>query len=86
MFNILIEYPSYDDEINIVKFNTEKSNIDLNQIINAKNLRKYQDLVMSVPIADNVIDFAVNFVHKTRPNHSKASKFMVWKKLLINLG
>ena len=75
MFNILIEYPSYDDEINIVKFNTEKSNINLNQIINAENLRKYQDLVMSVPIADNVIDFAVNFVHKTRPNHSKASKF-----------
>ena len=47
--------------------------IDRNQY--AKNLRKYQDLVMSVPIADNVIDFAVNFVHKTRPNHSKASKF-----------
>ncbi len=75
MFNILIEYPSYDDEVNIVKFNTEKSNINLNQIINAENLRKYQDLVMSVPIADNVIDFAVNFVHKTRPNHSNASKF-----------
>jgi len=75
MFNVLIEYPSYEEEVNVVKFNTEKTNIKLNQIIDAISLKEYQDLVISVPIADNVIDFAVNFVHKTRPNHKNASKF-----------
>ena len=65
MFNIKIDYPSHEDEVSIVKSTTIEDDKKLNTIINRNDLILYQDLVRRVPIADNVVDFAVELVSKT---------------------
>ena len=82
MFNIVINYPSFEEEINVVKLNTSTQNINLNQVIDIEDLKQFQELIMSVPIADNVIQYAVEFVHKTRPNYKNSpditKKYIDW--------
>ena len=73
MFNIKIDYPSHEDEVSIVKSTTSEDDKKLNTIINRNDLILYQDLVRRVPIADNVVDFAVELVSKTRPKSDKSS-------------
>ncbi len=73
MFNIKIDYPSHKDEVSIVKSTTSEEDQILNTIISRNDLVQYQDLVRRVPIADNVVDFAVNLVSKTRPKSDKSS-------------
>jgi len=82
MFNIVIDYPPYDDEISIVKNNTSMVNPDLNKIIDSKNLLEYQKLVLNIPVSDNLIEYAVQFVHNTRPGYDSApsitKKYINW--------
>jgi len=73
MFNIKIDYPSHEDEVSIVKSTTSESDNKLNVIITRNDLLLYQDLVRRVPIADNVVNFAVELVSKTRPKSDKSS-------------
>ena len=73
MFNIKIDYPSHEDEVSIVKSTTSEADKKLNTIISRNDLILYQELVRRVPIADNVVDFAVELVSKTRPKSDKAS-------------
>ena len=73
MFNIKIDYPSHKDEVSIVKSTTSESDNKLNVIISRNDLLLYQDLVRRVPIADNVVNFAVELVSKTRPKSDKSS-------------
>lgn len=68
MFNIKLDYPKYDEEIEIVKRTTSENNISLNKIIDASDIIKYQNLIRSVPINDNVLHYAVSLVNKTRPS------------------
>ena len=72
MFNIKIDYPNHEEEVAIVKSTTSGIDNELNIIINRGDLLLYQDLVRRVPIADNVIEFAVDLVSKTRPQSDKA--------------
>jgi len=72
MFNIKIDYPDHEEEVEIVKSTTSGIDKELNIIINRGDLLLYQDLVRRVPIADNVIEFAVDLVSKTRPQSDKA--------------
>ena len=72
MFNIKIDYPNDEEEMAIVKSTTSGIDNELNIIIGRKDLLLYQDLVRRVPIADNVIEFAVDLVSKTRPQSDKA--------------
>jgi len=72
MFNIKIDYPSFEEEVAIVKSTTSGIDNELNIILDRGDLLLYQDLVRRVPIADNVIEFAVNLVSKTRPQSDKA--------------
>ena len=72
MFNIKIDYPNYEEEVAIVKSTTSEIDNELNIIIGREELLLYQDLVRRVPIADNVIEFAVDLVSKTRPQSDKA--------------
>ena len=72
MFNIKIDYPDHEEEVEIVKSTTSGIDNELNIIINRGDLLLYQDLVRRVPIADNVIEFAVDLVSKTRPQSDKA--------------
>ena len=72
MFNIKIDYPNHEEEVAIVKSTTSEIDNELNIIIGREELLLYQDLVRRVPIADNVIEFAVDLVSKTRPQSDKA--------------
>ena len=81
MFNVIIDYPSFNEELDIVKNNTSDGQIKLNTIIDKKRLLDYQKLVLNVPVSDNIIDFAVKFVHNTRPSNSSnsiAKKYINW--------
>ncbi len=76
MFNLWLDYPSLDEEKEIVKTTTGGFFPELNKVVTAENLVNYQHLVRRVPVAENVISFAVNFVNKTRPNNPDAPKFI----------
>jgi len=81
MFNVLIDYPPFNDELDIVKSNTTTVKDNIKKVINSKELNDYQDLIRNVPVSDNVIEYAVNFVHKTRPSessHELTSKYIDW--------
>ena len=67
MFNIKLDYPKYDEEIEIVKRTTSENKISLNKIMDDSDIIKYQNLIRSVPINDNVLHYAVSLVNKTRP-------------------
>ena len=73
MFNIKIDYPTLNEEVSIVKSTTSGLENELDIILDREDLLAYQDLVRRVPIADNVIEFAVDLVSKTRPQLDKAS-------------
>ena len=72
MFNIKIDYPNDEEEVAIVKSTTSGIDNELNIVIGREDLLLYQDLVRRVPIADNVIEYAVDLVSKTRPQSDKA--------------
>ena len=72
MFNIKIDYPDHEEEVAIVKSTTSGIDNELNIILERGDLLLYQDLVRRVPIADNVIEYAVDLVSKTRPQSDKA--------------
>ena len=76
MFNLNISYPSNEEEISIVR-KTTKSQIDtLTPIMTKSEIKNYQDLVRRVPIADNVIEYAVKLVSATRPKSENAPDFI----------
>ena len=76
MFNLNIEYPSSEDEVSIVRETTTPEIQSLNAIITKSEIATYQDLVMRVPVADNVVEYAVKLVSATRPNSSTAPDFI----------
>jgi len=73
MFNIYLDYPSYQSEVDIVKATTSDQRPVVNRVITGEEIREFQHLVRRVPVVDNVIEYAVSLVHKTRPNTEKAS-------------
>ena len=82
MFNIMLDYPNYADEVNIIKSTTSDESPKLQQVLTAEEIVAYQHLVRRVPIADNVVEYAVSLVHKTRPfrkgAHSLADNYLEW--------
>ena len=72
MFNILIDYPSKDEEIEIVKTLTTAGEKSLKKVITKDDLKSFQNLIQHVPVADNVIKYAVNLVGMTRPSDDSA--------------
>ena len=73
MFNIELGYPSYAEELNIVKNTTSDRKQTVNKVLHAADIQAFQELVRRVPVADNVIEYAVGLVHKTRPNTERAA-------------
>jgi MoxR-like ATPase len=82
MFNLWLDYPSFDDELKIIKDTTSSYQPELKKIIGAEEIIEFQDLVRRVPVADNVIEFAVKIVGETR----KASSASEYIKQWINWG
>ena len=76
MFNLNIDYPSKEDEIAIVRNTTVHQKDHLNQIINQEDLVSFQELIRKVPVADNVVEHAVNLVSATRPGFKEAPEFI----------
>lgn len=67
MFNIPLEYPSYEEELQVVKSTTGTKITDLQRILNGEEIQFFQQLIRKIPIADNVLEYAVRLVHHTRP-------------------
>ncbi len=74
MFNIRLDYPSFTEEVDIVKRTTANYKAKVEAILNAEQIAQFQDIVRKVPIADNVIEYAVKLTHKTRPGSELAPK------------
>ena len=82
MFNLLLDYPSYEEEIAVVKNTTAANNNKVEAVMSAEEIMYFQQLVRRVPVPDNVYEYAVNLVSKTRPNteraHEWANKYLSW--------
>jgi len=82
MFNIWLDYPSFKEEIQVVKQTTTNNKIALKNILNASEILFYQDLIRKIPVADNVIEYAVKLVNKTRYNSEFSAdiskKYLNW--------
>ncbi|MFQ5649710.1 MAG: AAA family ATPase [bacterium] len=76
MFNLWVDYPSRDEEVEIVKSTTSAYEANVNAMLNAEEILKLQKLVRRVPVADQVIDYAVALVRKTRPTYTHAPEFV----------
>ena len=75
MFNINVDYQKYEDEILVVKNTTIDNEPVLNQILTAEEIIYFQSLIRKVPINDNVLEYAVKLVSKTRPDSEFAPEF-----------
>ncbi|MCC5929486.1 MAG: MoxR family ATPase [Cyclobacteriaceae bacterium] len=71
MFNILLDYPNYEQEVEIVKRTTVQNTTEVQKVISKDEILLYQQLVKKVPVADNVVEYAVKLVQKTRPGLPK---------------
>ncbi len=82
MFNLWLDYPSFEQEIQVVKNTTVGVETKLNVVLSAEEILYYQQLVRKIPVPDNVYEYAVNLVSKTRPKtplaHEWADKFINW--------
>lgn len=76
MFNLWLDYPSYNEEVEIVRSTTSQYKADLKKILSADEIIQFQNLVRRVPVADNVIEYSVKLVNKTRPGFGDAQKFI----------
>ena len=72
MFAIYLDYPTFQEEVDVVKATTSDRSITVNPLFNAKEIVDFQKLIRRVPVADNVIEYAVTMVGKTRPNSGAA--------------
>jgi len=82
MFNILLDYPTYEEEVQVVKNTTTDEKQTVNAVISAEEILYFQQLVRRVPVPDNVVEYAVRLVHKTRPGrpetHELTAKYLDW--------
>lgn len=76
MFSINLEYPSFEEEVEVVKSTTSIINQSVNSIFSATEIIEVQQLIRKIPVADNVIEYAVGLVGKTRPKSDKATDFV----------
>jgi MoxR-like ATPase len=68
MFSLYLDYPSLTDELKIAKNTTQNNKVELQNVIGSAEIIEFQDLVRRVPVTDNVLEYAVKLVNKTRPN------------------
>ncbi len=82
MFNVWLDYPSFKEELQVVKLTTTNTKVELNKILSADEIVFFQDLIRKIPVADNVIEYAVKLVNKTRLNSEFSAdvtkKYLQW--------
>ncbi len=82
MFNIIVDYPKHDEELQVVKNTTSQRDISVSKCMDSKEILEFQKLIRKIPIADNVLEYAVTLAAKTRPNTPKATEvvnnYLTW--------
>lgn len=76
MFNIPLDYPSYEEEISVVKATTSNNKYKLDNIVTGEQILFFQQLIRKIPISDNVLEYAVSLATKTRPNTARATEMV----------
>jgi MoxR-like ATPase len=83
MFNVTLSYPTFAEELQVVKNTTSTNQVTLNKIIGAREIVEFQQLVRNIPVSDHVLEYAVRMVSKTRPQGELATAQV---KRLLNWG
>lgn len=82
MFNLKLDYPSYQSEVDIVKSTTTAQKPSVSPIMTGEQIKAFQELVKKVPVTDNLVEYAVKLVHKTRPgtgiSSDLANSYLEW--------
>ncbi len=82
MFNVMLTYPNFEEEVQVVKNTTSDYKPKLEKVISAEEIYYFQDLIRRIPIPDNVLQYAVGLASKTRPNTPAATKevnsYLAW--------
>jgi MoxR-like ATPase len=82
MFNIWLDYPSFEEEIRVVKETTTDKTADPSVVLQSEEILYFQNLIRKIPVADNVYQYAVTLASKTRPNtpqaHPMANDYIIW--------
>jgi MoxR-like ATPase len=73
MFAVNLDYPSFQEEVDVVKSTTTDDTVTVNALLSAQEIIDYQHLIRRIPVADNVIEYAVTMVGKSRPKGDAAS-------------
>ncbi|HNE48111.1 MAG TPA: AAA family ATPase [Saprospiraceae bacterium] len=73
MFNITLDYPSYQEELEVVRTTTSSHKAELKHVVNTQQILAFQNLVRRIPIAENVLEYAVKLATKTRPGTEMAT-------------
>jgi MoxR-like ATPase len=83
MFNVYLDYPTFKQELQVVKNTTSSAHPEVSKLLNADQIIYFQQLVRNIPVADNVLEYAVKLVAKTRPGGEHAAPQV---KRLLNWG
>ena len=81
MLNIKMDYPSFDEEVDIVKQTTIDSNAEVNRVLSSEDIINLQSVIRRMPVTDNVVSYAVALSASTRPDRSGndlAKKYLSW--------
>jgi len=82
MFNLILDYPSFNEELDVVKRTTAGATASVNKVLDAEEIIFFQQLLRKIPVAENVMEYAVQLVAKTRPNtpsgHDWANQYLNW--------
>ena len=82
MFNTWVDYPSFEEELHVVKLTTGDHSEKVSPVLSGEEILSYQKLIRRMPVAENVLNYAVNLASKTRPGREKATeevnKYISW--------
>lgn len=82
MFNVMLSYPSFEDEVKVVKNTTANRQVKLQKVLHGEEIEYFQHLIRNVPVTDHVLEYSVSLAAKTRPGTQKASddvnKYLSW--------
>lgn len=73
MFAINLQYPTFQEEVEVVKATTKDTNVTVDSLFTAQEIIDFQNVIRRIPVADNVVEYAVRMVSKTRPNSDAAA-------------
>ncbi len=76
MFAVKLDYPSFEEEVKVVKQTTSDLKITINPLFTPEEIIDFQQLIRRIPVTDNVIEYAVTLVSKTRPNNHLSNEFV----------